>query len=100
MAGRSALARMLDSDVFHSFRSNPVVVVSAAITALFVLAAAFAPLPAPLRLASAWPTTSVRKMPSLRSTARRAFGESASLRPVVVLPAAERPLYSKTGMAV
>jgi peptide/nickel transport system permease protein len=47
MAGRSALARMLDSDVFHSFRSNPVVVVSAAITSLFVLAAAFAPVVTP-----------------------------------------------------
>ena len=47
MASRSAFARLLDSDIFHSFRGNPVVVVSAAITVLFVLAAAFAPLVAP-----------------------------------------------------
>ena len=43
MASRSAFARLLDSDVFHSFRRNPVVVVSAAVTAIFVLAAVFAP---------------------------------------------------------
>ena len=47
MASRSAFARMLDSDVFHSFRGNPVVVVSAAVTAVFVLAAVFAPLVTP-----------------------------------------------------
>ncbi|MFO0294041.1 MAG: ABC transporter permease [Rhodospirillales bacterium] len=47
MAASSAFARMLDSDIFHSFRGNPVVVVSAAITAVFVLAAAFAPLVTP-----------------------------------------------------
>jgi len=34
---------MLDSDVFHSFRRNPVVVVSAVVTAVFVLAALLAP---------------------------------------------------------
>jgi len=43
MAAPSALARMLDSDVYHSFRRNPVVVVSAVVTATFVLAALFAP---------------------------------------------------------
>ena len=43
MASPSALARMLDSDVFHSFRRNPVVVVSAVVTAVFVLAALLAP---------------------------------------------------------
>jgi peptide/nickel transport system permease protein len=47
MASRSALGRLLDSDVFHSFRGNPVVVVSAAITAIFVLAAVFAPFVTP-----------------------------------------------------
>jgi peptide/nickel transport system permease protein len=47
MASRSALGRLLDSDVFHSFRGNPVVVVSAAITAMFVLAAVFAPFVTP-----------------------------------------------------
>jgi peptide/nickel transport system permease protein len=34
---------MLDSDVFHSFRRNPVVVVSAVVTSVFVLAALLAP---------------------------------------------------------
>jgi peptide/nickel transport system permease protein len=34
---------MLDSDVFHSFRRNPVVVVSAVVTTVFVLAALLAP---------------------------------------------------------
>ena len=43
MAAPSALARMLDSDVFHSFRRNPVVVVSAVVTSVFVLAALLAP---------------------------------------------------------
>jgi peptide/nickel transport system permease protein len=43
MAASSAFGRMLDSDVFHSFKRNPVVVVSAVVTALFVLAALFAP---------------------------------------------------------
>ena len=43
MASSSALARMLDSDVFHSFRRNPVVVVSAVVTTVFVLAALLAP---------------------------------------------------------
>jgi len=50
------------------------------------------------RLPSAWPSTSVRKMPSLRSWARKVFGESASSRPLTVFPAVLRPLYSKTGM--
>jgi len=43
MAAPSALARMLDSDVYPPFRRNPVVVVSAVVTATFVLAALFAP---------------------------------------------------------
>jgi peptide/nickel transport system permease protein len=43
MAAPSALARMLDSDVFHSFRRNPVVVVSAVVTSVFVFAALLAP---------------------------------------------------------
>ncbi|MBL8701066.1 MAG: ABC transporter permease [Alphaproteobacteria bacterium] len=41
------LHRVLDSDVFHSFKRNPVVVVSAVITVLFVGAALFAPWVAP-----------------------------------------------------
>jgi peptide/nickel transport system permease protein len=47
MAAATALGRFLESDIFHSFRRNPVVVVSAVITALFVFAALFAPLVAP-----------------------------------------------------
>ena len=43
MAAMSAFGRMLDSDVFHSFKRNPVVVVSAIVTLLFVLSAVFAP---------------------------------------------------------
>ena len=43
MAAPSAFSRMLDSDVFHSFRRNPVVVVSAVVTSVFVLAALLAP---------------------------------------------------------
>jgi peptide/nickel transport system permease protein len=43
MAARSALGRLLDSDVFHSFRGNPVVIVSAVVTLVFVLAALLAP---------------------------------------------------------
>ena len=40
---------MLDSDVFHSFRRNPVVVVSAVVTTVFVLAALLAPWITPYR---------------------------------------------------
>jgi peptide/nickel transport system permease protein len=47
MAAATALGRFLESDIFHSFRRNPVVVVSAIVTALFVFAALFAPLVAP-----------------------------------------------------
>ena len=43
MAARSALGRLLDSDVFHSFRSNPVVIVSGVVTLVFALAALLAP---------------------------------------------------------
>jgi peptide/nickel transport system permease protein len=47
MAASTAFGRFLESDIFHSFRRNPVVVVSAIVTALFVFAALFAPLVAP-----------------------------------------------------
>jgi peptide/nickel transport system permease protein len=43
MAARSAFGRLLDSDVFHSFRSNPVVIVSGVVTLVFALAALLAP---------------------------------------------------------
>lgn len=42
-----ALRRILDSDMFYSFRRSPLVVVSALVSLLLVLAAIFAPLIAP-----------------------------------------------------
>lgn len=42
-----ALRRVLDSDLFYSFRRSPLVVVSALVSLLLVLAAIFAPLIAP-----------------------------------------------------
>src|SRR5205823_7697538 len=42
--------------------------------------------------------TSVRKIPSLRKSERRALRFSASLTPRTFFPASVRPLYSKTGM--
>ena len=41
------LSRILDSDAFHSFSRQPLVVVAALLAALFVLAALFAPWVAP-----------------------------------------------------
>jgi peptide/nickel transport system permease protein len=46
-APRSALRRFLDSDIFYSFASSPVTVVSAVITVLLIAAAVAAPLIAP-----------------------------------------------------
>jgi len=43
----SRLRRWLDSDVWHSFTRSPVVIVAAAVTILFVLAAVFAGIVAP-----------------------------------------------------
>ena len=43
----SRLQRFLNSDIWHSFKSNPVAIVSFVLTALMLLAAAFAPLIAP-----------------------------------------------------
>ncbi|MFC3231513.1 ABC transporter permease [Marinibaculum pumilum] len=44
---RGRLARILDSDMLHSFLASPVTVLAAGITLLFVLGAAFAPWVAP-----------------------------------------------------
>ena len=44
---RSGLRRFLDSDVIYSFRRSPLVIASALVVALFILAAAFAPWVAP-----------------------------------------------------
>ena len=41
------LKRALDSDIFYSFRTSPVTIVAAIVTAVLVLAAVFAPLVAP-----------------------------------------------------
>lgn len=41
------LHRMLDSDIFYSFRRSPVTVLSAIVTAIFFISAAFAPWVAP-----------------------------------------------------
>lgn len=46
-APRSALARFLDSDLFHSFLSSKVTVIAAITTVILMLAALFAPLIAP-----------------------------------------------------
>jgi peptide/nickel transport system permease protein len=46
-AANSLLYRMLDSDIFYSFSRSPIVIVSAAVTAIFFLASAFAPWIAP-----------------------------------------------------
>ena len=43
----SALSRFIDGDVFHSFRNSPVAVVAAAVAALMILGAVFAPLLSP-----------------------------------------------------
>ncbi len=42
-----ALARALDTDIWHSFKKSPVTIVAAAVTVLFFFGAAFAPLVAP-----------------------------------------------------
>jgi peptide/nickel transport system permease protein len=42
-----AVHRFFDSDIYHSFKANPVVVASAIVTAVCILGAAFAPLIAP-----------------------------------------------------
>ena len=44
---KSAVARFLDSDFYHSFRRSPVAVVSFGVTVLLILSAIFAPLIAP-----------------------------------------------------
>lgn len=44
---QSALGRLIDSDLFHSFRRSPATVVAATVTLLMVLAAVLAPLIAP-----------------------------------------------------
>lgn len=46
-AGRSRWARMRDSDIFYSFTRNKLVMVSALVTAVMLLAALFAPLISP-----------------------------------------------------
>jgi len=43
----SALHRFFDSDIFHSFKGSPVVVIAAALTVACILAATFAPWVAP-----------------------------------------------------
>lgn len=42
-----AFARMLDSDVFHSFKQSPSVIVAATVAAIIILSAVFAPWVAP-----------------------------------------------------
>lgn len=44
---KSAMAKALDSDIWHSFKSSPVIMVSAAITVVIIFAAVFAPFVAP-----------------------------------------------------
>jgi ABC-type dipeptide/oligopeptide/nickel transport system permease subunit len=44
---RSRIAMAWDSDVAHAFRRSPVAMISAAVTALLILSAVFAPLIAP-----------------------------------------------------
>ncbi|MFQ5786065.1 MAG: ABC transporter permease [Alphaproteobacteria bacterium] len=46
---RGLVARILDSDLFYSFRRSPVTIAAAVVTVLFIGAAAFAPLVAPHR---------------------------------------------------
>lgn len=43
----NVLHRMLDSDIFYSFRRSPIVVISAIVTAIYFLATGFAPWVAP-----------------------------------------------------
>lgn len=44
---KSSMAKALDSDIWHSFKSSPVIMVSAAITVVIIFAAVFAPFVAP-----------------------------------------------------
>jgi peptide/nickel transport system permease protein len=46
-APNSALARFLDGDLFHSFRSHPVAIGAALVAAIMILGAVFAPFVAP-----------------------------------------------------
>jgi peptide/nickel transport system permease protein len=46
-APKSRFARIIDSDVFYSYRTSPVAVVSSIVAAVLILAAIFAPLIAP-----------------------------------------------------
>jgi len=39
----SLLHRMIDSDIFYSFRQSPIVILSAIVTAVYFLATSFAP---------------------------------------------------------
>ncbi len=45
--GQGMIARALDTDIWHSFKSSPVTVVAAVITVIFFVGAAFAPLISP-----------------------------------------------------
>ena len=47
IAQPSVLSRALDTDIWHSFKNSPVTVVAAAITLIFFIGAAFAPLISP-----------------------------------------------------
>jgi peptide/nickel transport system permease protein len=46
-AGRGAFARMLDSDIWYSFRHSPLTIAAAIVSLILVLAALFAPIIAP-----------------------------------------------------
>lgn len=46
-ASKSRLARIVDSDIFYSYRTSPVAVVSSIVAAVLILAAIFAPFIAP-----------------------------------------------------
>lgn len=47
VATKNIIARMLDSDLWHSFKSSPVTIVSAIVTVVLIGAAVFAPILAP-----------------------------------------------------
>ncbi|MDX1738455.1 MAG: ABC transporter permease, partial [Alphaproteobacteria bacterium] len=47
VATKNIIARMLDSDLWHSFKSSPVTIVSAIVTVILIGAAVFAPILAP-----------------------------------------------------
>lgn len=46
-APKGRLARILDSDIFHSYRTSPIAIVASIVAAILILGAVFAPLIAP-----------------------------------------------------